>query len=104
MVDLPTIVYKNKGPHQRTGGTYSYLGVNTEAEYLAALENGWVPTLAEVVDPAQKQDDNKNNIPEDDAPATRQELELKATEMGIKFDGRTPDKKLSSMIDEALKA
>ena len=37
-----------------------------------------------------------------DAPATRQEMETKARELGIKFDGRTPDKKLSSLIASAI--
>ena len=39
----------------------------------------------------------------DDAPPTRAELESKATELGIKFDGRTRDKKLANLIDEKLK-
>jgi len=39
----------------------------------------------------------------DDAPPTRAELESKATELGIKFDGRTRDKRLANLIDEKLK-
>lgn len=38
----------------------------------------------------------------DDAPPTREELEQKATELGIKFDGRTTDKKLAAKIAEAV--
>ena len=38
----------------------------------------------------------------DDAPPTRKEMEAKANELGIKFDGRTSDKKLSSLIETAL--
>lgn len=41
-------------------------------------------------------------VVEDESPATRPELEAKATELGLKFDGRTGDKKLSAMISEAL--
>jgi uncharacterized secreted protein with C-terminal beta-propeller domain len=37
-----------------------------------------------------------------EAPPTRKEMETKARELGIKFDGRTPDKKLSSLIATAL--
>ena len=37
-----------------------------------------------------------------DAPPTREELTAKADELGIKFDGRTPDKKLSLLIAQAL--
>jgi len=36
-------------------------------------------------------------------PSTRSELETKATELNLKFDGRTPDKKLFKMIEESLK-
>jgi hypothetical protein len=39
----------------------------------------------------------------DDAPATRAELEAKASELGLKFDKRTSDVKLGKMIDVALK-
>lgn len=38
----------------------------------------------------------------DDAPPTRVELEAKAIELGIKFDGRTKDKKLGQLIQDKL--
>jgi hypothetical protein len=41
-------------------------------------------------------------IVESDAPPTREEMSIKAHELGIKFDGRTSDKKLSSLIATAL--
>ena len=41
-------------------------------------------------------------IVESDAPPTREEMAIKARELGIKFDGRTSDKKLSSLIATAL--
>ena len=40
--------------------------------------------------------------PDDDAPPTRDELEAKARELGVKFDGRTSDKTLLSKIEAAL--
>jgi hypothetical protein len=40
--------------------------------------------------------------PDDDAPPTREELEAKATELGIRFDGRTRDKKLGQLIQDRL--
>jgi hypothetical protein len=40
--------------------------------------------------------------PEDDALPTREELEAKATELGIRFDGRTKDKKLGQLIQDRL--
>ncbi len=38
----------------------------------------------------------------DDAAPTRAELEAKATELGIRFDGRTKDKKLGQLIQDKL--
>ena len=38
----------------------------------------------------------------EDAPPTREEMTIKARELGIKFDGRTSDKKLGSLIATAL--
>ena len=40
----------------------------------------------------------------DNAKPTRAELEQKATELGLKFDGRTSDRKLSDAIEAKLKA
>jgi hypothetical protein len=42
------------------------------------------------------------NAPQDDAAPTRAELEAKATELGIRFDGRTNDKKLGQLIQDRL--
>jgi len=42
--------------------------------------------------------------PEDDAAPTRAELEAKAKELGIRFDGRTGDKKLGQLIQDRLSA
>ena len=39
----------------------------------------------------------------DDAPPTRAEIEEQATLLGIKFDGRTSDKRLLDRIAEAMK-
>jgi hypothetical protein len=40
---------------------------------------------------------------DDNSEPTREELEAKAQELGIKFDGRTSDKKLNSLIEAKLK-
>jgi hypothetical protein len=45
-----------------------------------------------------------DTTPEDDAAPTRAELEAKATELGIRFDGRTKDKKLGQLIQDRLSA
>lgn len=100
----PTIVYKASGPHQRLGGTFDYKGVNTQEEFDAAIEAGWYATLEEAIAPKRIQE-QKDPTPEpaNDGAPTRAELEQKANELGLKFDGRTGDKKLGEMIAEALK-
>ena len=45
-----------------------------------------------------------DTAPDDDAAPTREELEAKATELGIRFDGRTRDKKLGQLIQDRLSA
>ena len=42
-------------------------------------------------------------VPDDDAPPTRAELEQKAIELGVKFDGRTTDGALLRRINAAMK-
>ena len=93
-MEFPTLVYKDGGPHQRPGGTYDYRSVIDEAGMAAALADGWHTSLSEAVHPVHEADDN--------APPTREELEAKATELGIKFDGRTSDKSLAAKIQSAL--
>jgi hypothetical protein len=46
---------------------------------------------------------NKRILEQENLPPSRSELEIKATELNLKFDGRTPDKKLFKMIEESLK-
>ena len=43
-------------------------------------------------------------VPDDNAAPTRAELEAKAKELGIRFDGRTGDKKLGQLIQDRLSA
>ena len=43
-----------------------------------------------------------DEIVDSDAPPTREEMSAKARDLGIKFDGRTSDKKLSLLIATAL--
>lgn len=102
---FPSLVYKCPGAHQRPGGTYAYMGVKDEAEHAAALADGWFATLPEAIaGPAPVGSAPGADAPAPDAPPTRAELEQKAKELGVKFDGRTGDKKLSDAIAEKLKA
>ena len=58
--------------------------------------------LREQAEAAAKAAEAQVIVPEDDALPTREELEAKATELGIRFDGRTKDKKLGQLIQDRL--
>lgn len=92
---FPTIVYKCPGNHQRAGGTYDLLPVINSAGLSLALSGGWFLTLPEAID-------GKPAEPTEDAPPTRAELEAKASELELKFDGRTTDRRLAELIEIAL--
>jgi ribosomal protein L32E len=66
--------------------------VREPIEAVEAIEVFEIIEVTEVVD----------SIIESDAPPTREEMAIKARELGIKFDGRTSDKKLSLLIATAL--
>jgi hypothetical protein len=98
-MEFPSLVYKAEGKYIRPRGTYDFVGVNSQEELDGKLKEGWFESLEAAIEgktaaPAPVLDDN--------APPTREELEAKATELGIKFDGRYSDKKIAQMIDEAL--
>jgi hypothetical protein len=104
--DFPTIVYKSPGRHSGPPGkTYDYKGVADESEMAAALADGWFRTLSEACDPpakpAQAPVVDSGGF-SDEAPPTRTELETKARELGLSFDGRTTDKRLAERIAAAL--
>ena len=96
-MQYPRLVYKCPGKHHCHGGTYSYQSVECGAELKAALANGWYESIPDAL--IGKPIDE----PVDDSPPTRAELEQKATELGIKIDGRWSDKRLLSEIDSVLK-
>jgi len=58
--------------------------------------------IREQAEAAAKAAEAQAVVPEDDALPTREELEAKATELGIRFDGRTKDKKLGQLIQDRL--
>jgi len=58
--------------------------------------------LREQAEAAAQAKEAQEIVPEDDALPTREELEAKATELGIRFDGRTKDKKLGQLIQDRL--
>ena len=103
---FPGLVYRCPGPHfGPPGTTYVAKGVADDAELSEALAAGWFATLPEAAEtflapPATSVEEKV--IPSDDAPPTREELEAKATELGIKVDKRWSDKTLGEKIAAAL--
>lgn len=75
-------------------GHYKRIVVKDPEPYLS---DGWYMSIADHQEPVVEQ------APEDNSPPTRKELELKADELGVWYDGRTSDKKLLERITEALK-
>lgn len=98
-MEFPSLVYKAEGKYVRPHGTYDFVGVNSQEELNAKLKEGWFESLEAAIEGKTAVSEP---VSDDFAPPTREELETKATELGIKFDGRYSDKKIAQMIDEAL--
>lgn len=83
--------------------------VNTLDEFNDNLMSGWVGTAGEDVDEAPAlpvvEVEVEELLPEvDQTPPTREELEAKAHELGLKFHPNLGDARLQSMIEDALEA
>lgn len=119
-MNFEDIVYRCPGAHSLPGGSYDYRGVNSEEAFEKALSEGWFNTIGEAIEgkhlpKADPRDDGGEDDgisgetgeditePSDKTSApTREEMEVKAKELGVKFDGRTTDVKLLERINEAL--
>jgi hypothetical protein len=106
--DFPRMLYKVGGPHEIHGGKFDYIVVSSEAEQDEALAAGWHLSTPEAVAAGGKAAVKVEAVAAtetgDEAPPTRAELEAKAKELGIEFDGRTNDAKLGAKIAAKLKA
>jgi hypothetical protein len=100
-------MYRVPGPHKKPrGGTYAYRGAADQAEFDELLKKGWFPSYEEALWPQARKEilaipSVIGFVDEVSAP-TRDELEAKAKELGVSFNGRTSDKKLAERIAEAL--
>jgi hypothetical protein len=102
---FPRLVYRTPGPHAGPPGhTFASMGVKDADALKAALAAGWHETLPDACAPKLAPIPVAPAAPDDDDPPTRAELEAKAGELGVKFDGRTPDATLARKIADALKA
>lgn len=88
-------------PARLQDGAYDTLIVDEgeEGAVDAAVADGWYLSPME----ARAAAEGSSSETVSDAPATRAELEAKATELGIKFDGRSSDKTIAAAIEAALK-
>lgn len=89
-MEFPRLVY-------RFNSELKYQLVEDEKEFKSAINNGWFENV-----PDAKNITSVETIPDNNAPPTREEMEIQAKELGIKFDGRTSDAKLLNLINEAL--
>lgn len=111
--DWPQMVFRAPGPVVLEGYGYEYTTVAGEEAMAQALADGWHKTI----DAARAAHEKAAPIgaPKlieafealytdvaQNAPPTRAELEQKAKELGLKFDGRTTDKKLAALIAEKV--
>ena len=83
---FPRLVYKSASAHML---------VSDIEEYDIAIEGDWFDSVPDAIIGKKKE-------VVEDAPPTRSELEQKATELKLKFDGRTADAKLARLIAEAI--
>ena len=125
-MDYPRMLYRVGGPVALQDGDYDTLIVaDEEADAAARAEDWWeTPAAAranadEPISPSPRairllqqeirelrKPPSERAIepgPTDDAPPTRDELEQKARELGIKFDGRWGDRRLVAAIAEAMR-
>ena len=108
-MEFPRFVYLSPGNFRRGKTSYRYVSVNSLEEHDAYLAQGWstsadlaieranAPTPAPAPAPVPAP-----VVPDDNAPPTRAELEAKARELGLKFDGRTSDRTLLRRITQAI--
>ena len=86
----PTMLYRSGSMLRTDSGDMDYIIV-AESEIESHIKMGWYRLPSEMQEDAIA----------DHAP-TRAELEEKARELKIKFDGRTSDAKLAANIEAAL--
>jgi hypothetical protein len=98
MTDFPTILYRTPGPFKKPrGGTYAIRPAADKEAFDALIAKGWSASY----DGAVGQKPKAVEIDEVSGP-TREELEIKAKELGVSFNARTSDITLSERITSAL--
>jgi hypothetical protein len=107
MTAFPEMVYRVPGLHRgQNGETYSYLGVNDQAELDEALAAGWHLTMPEAIAAVDAQAVVDEVVEAQEAveavtDETRDVLEAKAKALGVSFNSRTSDATLIQRIAAA---
>jgi len=101
----PKHLYKTPGPFRQKGVSYQVAGAADAEEESALLALGWFLSIDEasgkvqaIVDAAEALEDALDHV----SPATREELEQKAKELGVPFNRKTRDSILAQRIAGAL--
>ena len=103
MTDFPTIVYRTPGPHKKPRGlTYAYRGAADQEAFDALIAKGWSASYEEAVSKLDKKPKAKAVEIDEVSGPTREEMEIKAKELGVSFNARTSDITLSDRITAAL--
>lgn len=99
-MDYPRNVYKSPGPYSCQSGSFDLMSVGDKEEHEIAVIDGWSDSVPEAV--AGKKKAATVAPADDNAPPTRDEMNAKAKELGIKTDGRWSDERLMQKIESKL--
>ncbi len=103
MTDFPTILYRIPGPHKKPRGlTYGYRGAADQEAFDALIAKGWSASYEDAASKLDKKPKAKAIEIDEVSGPSREELEVKAKELGVSFNARTSDTTLSDRITSAL--
>ena len=94
---FPRMIYQVGDQEEMHGGRFNYEIVYDQDALDRMLGDGWYMTTSEAKEAA-----DPKPAEADETPLSRDEIEAKASALGIQFDGRTSDAKLLAKIDVAL--
>jgi hypothetical protein len=104
MSDYPIFVYASPGAHEAKGGTYRTLSVDSDQALAEALRAGHFLTVEEAITGKSATPVIEDETEDNGVAPTRDELEAKARELGIKFTTKTTDLKLGELIIKAIES
>ena len=103
MTDFPTILYRVPGPFKKPrGGTYATRPAADQEAFDALIAKGWSASYEEAAGKLDKKPKAKAVEIDEVSGPSREELEVKAKELGVSFNARTSDITLSDRITSAL--